>query len=298
MTVSFSIIITTLDRKDMALAAIDSVRAQNFPHTEIIVADGGSRDGTVEVLSGAPDVEVLPGPDGGVYDAWNKSIARAKGDVVALLNSDDHYPPGTLSAIAAAFAEHPDAEAVCGRAELENEEGNVVIFDDDAEKALKSPATALLGACVINARFFRRNSMIRVGRFDLAYRYVSDRDWLVRWSEARMTTATVPDLVYCYRQHETSLTFDADRRHAAAIYAELLALARRWRGDIGASRAARAAAAQLEGQCVGRMFLSKLRQRQFGEAILLLTHDGGRWSSMPATNLIRAVMHQFLKQHL
>jgi glycosyltransferase involved in cell wall biosynthesis len=98
------------------LDAINSVHAQDFPDVEHVIIDGGSTDGTVERVAEvlrAGDVLVSE-PDKGIYDAMNKGVARASGDIVALLNADDRYAdPGVLSRIAARF-DATGADAVLG----------------------------------------------------------------------------------------------------------------------------------------------------------------------------------------
>ncbi|MDQ2082196.1 glycosyltransferase family 2 protein [Xanthobacteraceae bacterium Astr-EGSB] len=292
--ISFSVITATLDRKEMVLAAVESVRAQAYPDVEIIVADGGSRDGTVETLEACADIRLLRGPDRGVYDAWNKAIAHAHGDVVVLLNSDDCLPDGTLMAVADAFAAHPEVDAVCGCAELATLDGRSQIFDDEGERAMRRPETAFLGACVINARFFRRSAMLGVGPFDLRYRFIADRDWLVRWFTRGLMTHTIDHLVYRYRQHPGSLTFDANRRHREAIYAELLMLGRGWRREEGADPAVRAAAMDLEGRCLGRMTAAAVRKGRISQAVRLMFGEDGIISSMPIRCINTAIRRRWI----
>ena len=78
------------------------------------------------------------------------------GDVVGFLNSDDYYEPGAFSAAAEAFAADPDCDAVCGSARLVADGRTIEVYDREEDKRLTSARTALLGACIINARFFRR----------------------------------------------------------------------------------------------------------------------------------------------
>jgi glycosyltransferase involved in cell wall biosynthesis len=289
MTVRFSIVVPTLDRRDMLLRALASVRAQAWPDVEIIVIDGGSTDGTLEELSKYPDVACQSGRDQGVYDAFNKGIARASGDIIGLLNSDDVYEPNTFHAIAEAFLAHPDSDAVCGTALLEEETENetrlIDVFDREADKVL-SPRTVLIGSCVPNARFFRRSAMARIGTFDLSYRYVADRDWLARWLEAGLRTVAIPQNVYRYKQHVGSLTFDPERRREAAIRTELVALGRRWRADKSASTSLRWIATGLEGRCRLRLATVAAQQGRMADAADRLLFDKERLSLMPLVTIM------------
>jgi glycosyltransferase involved in cell wall biosynthesis len=103
MALRFSVVLPTLNRKEMLVSAIASVHAQDWPEVEIIVVDGGSTVGTVEYVSAVPGFCLLKGPDRGTYDAFNKGISRATGDVIGILNSDDAYEPGSFAAAAQAF---------------------------------------------------------------------------------------------------------------------------------------------------------------------------------------------------
>jgi glycosyltransferase involved in cell wall biosynthesis len=284
MAVRFSIVVPTLDRRDMLLRALASIRAQTWPDVEIIVIDGGSTDGTLEALSKHPDVTCRSGRDQGVYDAFNKGIAQASGDVIGLLNSDDVYEPNTFHAVAEAFLAQPDADAVCGTAlleeELEEETRIIDVFDRETDKVL-SARTVLIGSCVPNARFFRRSAMARIGTFDLLYRYVADRDWLARWLKAGLRTVAIPQNVYRYKQHTGSLTFDPGRRRETAIRTELLALGQRWRTDKTVSADLRWVAAGLEGRCRARLAGGAMRQGRMTDATKWLLFDKERISLMP-----------------
>jgi glycosyltransferase involved in cell wall biosynthesis len=287
MTLHFSIVVPTLDRKEMLLSAIKSIRAQNWPDLEIIVVDGGSSDGTIEEIATHSDICLLRGPDKGVYDAFNKGIARAGGDIVGILNSDDLYEPGAFSAVAAAFAAHPGAHAVCGSTILADNDRTVYVFDREVDKSLLSPRTSLIGSCITNARFSRRTAMGRIGPFSTTYRYVSDRDWLTRWHEAGLRTVAIPQCVYRYRQHAGSLTFDRDRRRELAIREELLKLARYWRNNQLATPETRRVARLLEGRCVAFLAARALRHRRLNDfAHWLLATERGP-SADPMLSVVR-----------
>src|SRR5215471_807201 len=75
---------------------IESVRSSDYANWEHIVMDGGSTDGTVELLKQYPHLIWVSEKDEGHYHAMNKGIARASGDVVNILNADDCFRPGAL----------------------------------------------------------------------------------------------------------------------------------------------------------------------------------------------------------
>ena len=85
-----------------------SVRTQDYPRLEHVVVDGGSTDGTVELLR-APGVRHVSEPDEGRVDAANKGVALTSGEVVGWLNADDRYEPGALLDVGGAFAADPSA---------------------------------------------------------------------------------------------------------------------------------------------------------------------------------------------
>jgi glycosyltransferase involved in cell wall biosynthesis len=104
--------------------AIDSVLHQDYQLLHLLVMDGGSADGTVEILRSYGDrLEFVSGPDRGQSDALNRGLARACGDVVCWLNSDDAFMPGAIRAVADAFARHPDANFVHGKGWNIDEDG-------------------------------------------------------------------------------------------------------------------------------------------------------------------------------
>src|SRR5690348_12967350 len=75
---------------------IESVLRQDYSNWEHIVIDGGSTDGTLDLLRSYPHLQWNSEKDEGHYDAMNKGVARATGDVIAILNADDTYLPGTF----------------------------------------------------------------------------------------------------------------------------------------------------------------------------------------------------------
>jgi glycosyltransferase involved in cell wall biosynthesis len=109
-----------------------------------LIADGGSTDGTLALVQGTPGLQLLSGPDRGIYDALNKGIFAAQGEIIGLLNSDDRYPPGALAAVLNCFALNPDVEVVSGAAEVfvsAAQGERVIARHDDARRNAFTPDT-------------------------------------------------------------------------------------------------------------------------------------------------------------
>ena len=98
---------------------IQSVLSQNYPNLEYIIIDGGSTDGTVEIIKKYEQQLTywISEPDKGQTDAINKGFAKCTGEIFNWINSDDYYSPNSLHIVAEVFSENPTAKVVCG---LEN----------------------------------------------------------------------------------------------------------------------------------------------------------------------------------
>lgn len=115
---TISIITATYNSADTLAATFDSILSQDYADYEVIVQDGQSNDGTLDIIrtyeqlfEGRMKWQSMP--DGGIYDGFNKGCMRANGDVIGYLNSDDMFAsPNVLSTIAQAYTAHPDVDAV------------------------------------------------------------------------------------------------------------------------------------------------------------------------------------------
>lgn len=109
ITVSFNSAVTIRD-------TIESVLAQTYPDIEYIIVDGASTDGTMQIVSEYADriAKIVSEPDKGIYDAMNKGIALATGDVVGILNSDDFYASSEALSMVAQVFEWSSADMVSG----------------------------------------------------------------------------------------------------------------------------------------------------------------------------------------
>lgn len=208
-----SIVTPCLDRAPLIAQAVESVLHQDYASVEHVVVDGGSTDGTLAVLRRYGQLNVTSEKDRGLYDALNKGIRRARGEIIGQLNSDDLYEPQSFNAVMQAFAEHPEADAVAGGA---------LIFEDTpsgaaVQRAIAAPTAqsflrcATQGVCSINAWFFRRRVYDRIGYFSLDYAIAADRDFLLRFWQAGCVFVPLERPVYRYRYHGGSLTINDSR---------------------------------------------------------------------------------------
>ena len=106
-------VITAVWNAEKSIArCVESVTGNGAEH---LLMDNCSTDRTVEIARSIdPAVRVFSEPDKGIYDAMNRGAERAQGDILAWLNADDHYLPGTLDKVAAYFAAHPETELLHG----------------------------------------------------------------------------------------------------------------------------------------------------------------------------------------
>ncbi|EHY76322.1 glycosyl transferase 2 [Stutzerimonas stutzeri ATCC 14405 = CCUG 16156] len=162
---------------------LESVAAQNYSNLQYIVVDGGSSDATLEVLAQYPGLvtEVISEPDQGIYDAMNKGVLRASGEVVGILNSDDFYVHSeVLKEVAEIFAVDPTLEVVLGDVDF--------VTDDDLGRPVRTyravgfrPWMFRFGLMPPHpAVFVRKSAYDRVGLYKLGYRIAADFDFLVR----------------------------------------------------------------------------------------------------------------------
>lgn len=205
--------------------AIQSVLAQNYPNVEHVIADGGSTDGTLDVLRKYPHLRVISQPDKNLYDGLNNGIRAATGDVIGHLNSDDFYADNVFQEVMQPFIDDPSLEMVSGGALVidgESEEQQKILYDFSAD-SFKEPSlnNALLSVPIPNARFLRRSLLDRVGLMNIRYPLISDRDFLYRAVVAGVKWASVKSVVYYYIAHEGSLSIKVENNVMRRLYEKI-----------------------------------------------------------------------------
>jgi glycosyltransferase involved in cell wall biosynthesis len=206
-----SIVTPTLNQGRFIEATIRSIQAQTYGRYEHIVVDGGSTDETVDILrrlEGTYPMRWLSEPDGGMYDAVNKGLRLASGDILAYLNSDDLYFPWTLETVVQRLREQPEVDVVFGDA--------LNVDDATAEQRVYwAPRFDLddlrrFGFLPQPTVFWRRRLMTDVGLFDTSLRYVADCDYWMRAGE-RHRFEKVEEFLAVERNHSLTLHHTAPR---------------------------------------------------------------------------------------
>lgn len=209
---------------------VDSVLSQDYPRIEYLVVDGGSRDGSVDILRSYGDrLAWVSEPDRGQSHAVNKGLARARGDILAYLNSDDVLLPGAVRAVVEHFRRRPEWDLVYGRA----------YHIDEADRILEAYPTreysfeALRHHCFIcqPAAFWRRSLAQRVGPFDENLHFALDLDWWMRADRAGGVLRHVPEFLAGSRLYPANKTMS--RR--GEVYREIFEVSRRHAGEAGFS---------------------------------------------------------------
>jgi len=175
--------------------AIESVRAQTYPHIEYTIIDGGSTDGTLDILR-AHERHVafwVSEPDRGISDAFNKGIAAAQGELIGLLNADDWLSPDQIARGVAALAD-PSFDFAFGDLQFHEQGGEpkfVMQGDPEYARSIRSRMPELCHPTVLA----RRSAYERVGLFDTTLRYAMDYEWLLRLHVAGGRGRYVPGLL-------------------------------------------------------------------------------------------------------
>jgi glycosyltransferase involved in cell wall biosynthesis len=228
-----SIVTATLNRGKLLAQAIESIDCRKDHLLEHIIVDGGTDALTLNVVSGYRHLRHIREPDTGTYDAFNKGVAAASGEVIGFLNSDDLLERGTLQKVTRVFAAHPEVQIVSGGAVLQSVNPNVsaetsLNHDDNKRISLE---TATFGLPIFNAHFFRRSVFDRIGCFDTAFSLLADREFLIRVAIAGLKNQIIDDLVYRYRCHPGSLTFAGRMRVFDTIGRERMLISEKYLGS-------------------------------------------------------------------
>jgi glycosyltransferase involved in cell wall biosynthesis len=189
---------------------IESVLSQDYPHIEYLVIDGGSTDGTLQILDRyASRLTYASEPDRGPSDAAHKGFRQARGEIFAWICADDAYLPGAVGAGVEYLLAHPDVDVVYGEGWWTDSAGAVI----GRYPTLPFDATTLERDCFIcqPAAFIRASSYRRC-ELDPAVEMSYDYDLWIRMAKAGFRFASIPQYMATSRIHTGSLTINQRTR--------------------------------------------------------------------------------------
>ena len=173
-----SIVTVCLNSVKTIERTIKSVTSQDYDNVEYIVIDGGSTDGTVDIIQKYEQYIScwISEKDDGIYDAMNKGIDRATGDVIAFLNSDDWYEENIFGEIARRF-EDSELQVLCGDMYC-HKDGTVIRHHVSEQKGRQSMRYEM--GYPHQTMFVKKDLFDRYGKLDTHYQITADYDWLLR----------------------------------------------------------------------------------------------------------------------
>ena len=245
-----SIITPVFNRVGMIEQTIQSVISQDYPNLEYIIIDGGSTDGTVDVIRKYADNEAirreddkairqengesevhasrlitsspnclikwLSGPDQGMYHAIMKGMAMATGEIVAWINSDDMYHTGALHIVGQIFAQLTEVEWLIGTPTLYNAEGRCVKTFPTQYWSWERFKHGDFRWLQQESTFFRKSLFDRVGGLNLDDRLAADFElWCKMFQTAKLYS--VNTILGGFRQHGEQLSIEGQNRYEAEV---------------------------------------------------------------------------------
>lgn len=204
-TPSISIVTPSYNQARFLGRTVDSVLSQAYPRLEYRVQDGGSTDGSTDVLHSYGDrLKWVSGRDNGQADAINRGFAHSTGEIMAWLNSDDLLLPGTLAYVGQFFRDHPHVDVIYGHRVL------IDANDQEIGRWVLPPHNAgtlrWLDTVPQETLFWRRRIWERVGGVDSSFQFAMDWDLILRFLAANANFVRVPRFLGAFRVHQDQKT--------------------------------------------------------------------------------------------
>ena len=175
-----SIITVCFNSAETIQNTFDSIRNQTYNNIELIVIDGASNDGTLDIIESNKDIisKMVSEPDQGLYDAMNKGVNIANGDIVAILNSDDIFPSDDVIANVINKFQETNCDILYGNINYKNKKGETVRIWDSSPylkgsffKGWHPPHPSL---------FIKKSVYDRCGLFDTDFKIAADFEFMLR----------------------------------------------------------------------------------------------------------------------
>lgn len=185
-----AIVMPAFNSVDFIERSIKSVISQNYPDYELFIKDGGSKDGTVEIIryyakKHPKNIHWISNKDKGQTDAINYGLKRVKGEILTYLNADDTYEPNALKTVGSYFATHQETMWAYGKCRIIDEEDReirrwITNYKNFWLKNYSYPTLLVLNYISQMACFWRKEAYKSIGELDLKQHYVMDYDYWLR----------------------------------------------------------------------------------------------------------------------
>lgn len=201
-----SIVVPSYNQAQFLPYTLDSILQQPYNDIEVVVMDGGSTDGSVEVLENYQDDRIYweSKPDNGQSDAINQGMRRATGEILAYLNSDDTYLDDTIPFVMDYFTKHPNVDYIYGHCHAVDALGERLPNDQKANKATWYTILTKTFKIPQPASFWRRDVYDKIGDFDESMRYRFDYDYWIKIFIEQYTMQLIDRDLATYRFHDSS----------------------------------------------------------------------------------------------
>lgn len=229
-----SIVTAVLNGIKYVEACIQSVLNQSYPYIEHIFVDGGSTDGTLDMLISYqvkyPDrIRFISEPDKNAEEAWNKGLRMAKGEILGVLGSDDMSEPDAIMTVVEFFRANPDAYFVFGDCNLINERGEVIAKstaeDFDLDKAINNHS------CIPGtSAFYKREVIEKIGLMDTSL-HANDLDYWIRAGKV-FQLYRIEKVLSNFRKHQDSFSGSDSIEAVKICTREHFIISRRYGGSL------------------------------------------------------------------
>jgi len=272
--------------------ALSSVTDQHFRNCELLVLDGGSTDGTADVIRRHEENITYwrTSADGGPVDAVNEGLRRATGDVICLLAADDWLEPGSLDAVWKKFSADPTLEVLsCGTRYVRMDDDGTMqveaVFDtpDSLEFRLKT----ILEQPLTGGRFIRRRVYERLGGYNPGYK-LSDYDFLIRACLCGVRSKVLTRMTYTYLRHAKSATLGNEPGNILTMLRETALITARHLQEVGVQSRDRRVLLDRHGLSSAHGAWRFLRDGRFASAaeVTLGAFRTDRWWPLHALRLL------------
>jgi len=198
-----SVIVAVFNGEATLQQCIDSVARQTYPNKELIVIDGGSKDGTVDLLKANREKIAywISEPDSGIYNALNKGLAQARGEWICFLGADDYFWDEQVLERLAGQLEHlpPDIRVAYGQIMPIGVDGQMLQAVGQPWEQAKEPFKQSM--CIPHVGMMHRRSLFEQhGKFDETFRIAGDYEFLLRELKTG-DAAFIPDIITVGHRH-------------------------------------------------------------------------------------------------